>query len=81
MRSGQQVVIITLMKRTTFTQGRLLSGLGVMYMWDEIIDTISCEIDVCDMAIAKWESRKQAWRDIRLMIEEKDGFDEIKEDD
>lgn len=50
-------------------------------MWDEIIDTIACEIDVCDMAIAKWESRKQAWRDIRLMIEENAGFDEIKEDD
>lgn len=69
------------MKRTTFTLDKLLSGLEVMYMWVEIIETIACEIDVCDMAIAKWQSRKQAWRDIRLMLEEKSGFDEIKEDD
>lgn len=51
-----------------------------MNQWDDIMESISSEIEVCEMSIAKWESRKQAWRDIGLMIEEKAGCDELKGD-
>lgn len=55
-------------------------GVCKMNQWDDILESIASEIEVCDMSIAKWESRKQAWRDIGLMIEEKAGCDELKGD-
>lgn len=55
-------------------------GLHKMSHWDDILESVASEIEICEMSIAKWESRKQAWRDIGLMIEEKAGFDELKGD-
>lgn len=49
-----------------------------MNHWDDILESIDSEIDICEVMIAKWQSRMQAWRDIGIMIEEKAVFDKLK---
>lgn len=46
---------------------------------DRLKEAITTEMDVCEMSISKWESRKTAFHDVLLMLEQVNVEDDYKE--